>query len=70
MRALEFTTELSGKPVLTVPQEIASQLPKSGAARIIVLTADDPDDSEWRKAAYEQFMRDDSAEDAVYDKFK
>jgi hypothetical protein len=70
MRALEFTTELSGKPVLDIPQEIASQLPKTGAARIIVLTPDDTNDAEWRKAAYEQFMRDDSPEDAVYDKLK
>jgi hypothetical protein len=70
MRALEFTTELSGKPVLNVPQDIAIQLPKSGAARIIVLTSDDPDDSDWRQSAYQQFMHDDSPEDAVYDKFE
>jgi hypothetical protein len=65
MRALEFTTELTGEPVLNVPQDIASQLPKSGAARILVLTSDDPDDTEWRLAAYEQFMRDDSPEVAT-----
>jgi hypothetical protein len=30
----------------------------------------DPEDTEWRKAAYEQFLSDDSAEDAVYDKYR
>ena len=38
MNAVEFTTELSGTAVLSIPREIAAQLPKSGKARIIVLT--------------------------------
>jgi len=57
MHAVEFTTELSSKPVLSVPQEAAVQLPKSGKARVIVLTGDEADDDEWRKGSYEQFMR-------------
>ena len=35
MRAVEFTTELGKKPVVTIPQEVAAKLPKSGRARII-----------------------------------
>ncbi len=70
MNAVEFTTELGERPVLAIPQEIAARLPKTGAARIIILTADDPEDSQWRRAAYEQFCRDDSPEDAVYDEYK
>ena len=70
MNAVEFTTELSSEPVLAIPQEIAAQLPKSGRARIIVLTAEDSDDAQWRDAAYEQFMRDDSPEDAIYDSYR
>ena len=69
MNAVEFTTELSSEPVLAIPQEIAAQLPKSGRARIIVLTAEDSDDAQWRGAAYEQFMRDDAPEDAIYDSY-
>ena len=42
MRAVEFTTELGNKPVVTIPKEVADKLPKSGRARIIVLTPDDP----------------------------
>ena len=41
MQAVEFTTELSANPVLSVPKEAAAQLPKSGRARVIVLTSDE-----------------------------
>jgi len=67
MNAIEFTTELSEKPVLTIPSEAAAKLPKAGRARVIVLTGEPSDDAEWQAAAYEQFLRDDSPADAVYD---
>ena len=67
MNAVEFTTELSDQPVLTIPGEIAERLPKAGTARVIVITYDSADDAEWQAAAYEQFLRDDSPEDAIYD---
>ena len=67
MQAIEFITELTSEPVLAIPQEVVAQLPKSGRVRVIVLTDGDSDDAEWRLAAYKQFMRDDSSDDAVYD---
>ena len=70
MRAVEFTTELSGTAVLQIPSDAAAQLPKAGRARVIVLTDEDTDDAEWRPAAYEQFVRDDSQEDAIYDSLR
>jgi hypothetical protein len=70
MNAIEFTTELSGAAVLPIPREIAAQLPKSGKARIIVLTEVSPEDAEWRAAAYEQFLRDDAPEDAIYESLR
>lgn len=69
MTAVEFIAELSGAPTLTIPQA-AAQLPKSGRARVIVLTDDSPADAEWRVAAYEQFLRDDPAEDAIYERLR
>ena len=39
MHAIEFTTELSDSRMLPIPQEVADQLPKTGRARIIVLTS-------------------------------
>ena len=67
MHAVEFITELGKEPLVAIPSEIAEQLPKSGQARVIILTSDDPEDIRWLHAAYEQFMQDDSPEDAVYD---
>ena len=67
MRAIEFTTELSGLRMLPLPEEVVDQLPKTGRARIIVLTDELSGDAEWRAGAYEQFLRDDSPEDAIYD---
>ena len=64
MQAIEFITDLSSDPILRIPQEVATPLPKAGRARVIVLTDDDDDDDDaaWRHSAYEQFLRDDSSE--------
>ena len=66
MNAVEFNTKLSGGAVLKIPSEAAARLPKAGRARVIVLTNQD-DDPAWQSAAYEQFLRDDPPEDAIYD---
>jgi len=52
MNAVEFTTELSGATVLQIPSEAAAQLPKTGKARVIVLTVEDADSEDtWLRAA-------------------
>lgn len=53
--------------MLPIPQEIAEQLPKTGRARIIVLTDEESGGDEWHLAAYEHFLSDDAPEDAIYD---
>jgi hypothetical protein len=58
---------LNGASALPLPREIADQLPKSGKARVIVLTEGDVNDEQWQRAAFEQFLRDDPPEDSVYD---
>ena len=71
MHAVEFITDLKGDDVLRLPAEAAAQLPKVGKVRVIVLTDDLGDeDTEWRRAAYEQFLRDDSEDDSVYDSMR
>ena len=67
MHAIEFTTELSDAAVLSIPSDVAAQLPKSGKARIIVLTDDTPDDADWQAGAYAQFLRENPAGDAICD---
>jgi hypothetical protein len=70
MNAVEFVTELKGASVLDIPSEIAARLPKVGKARSIVLTEEPTNDEDWRSAAYEQFLRDDPPEDAIYDSMR
>lgn len=67
MSAVEFTIELSGAVVLPIPGEVAAQLPRTGRARIIVLSDEHSGDADWRAGAYEQFLRDDPQEHAIYD---
>jgi len=69
MAAIEFQTELTGESSLTLPPEVLAQLPKSGRATVVVLVQD-AEDAQWRTAAYEQFMRDDDLQDAVYDRYQ
>lgn len=69
MNAVEFITELNGASALAIPKDVADQLPKSGKARVIVLTQQNDHDGQWRRAAYEQFLRDDAPEDAIYDNY-
>ena len=52
MHAIEFTTELSGSPTLTLPADVAARLPASGRLRVLLLTEDDPGAD--LDAAYEQ----------------
>ncbi len=70
MTAVEFIAEMSGEPTLTNQQAAAAQLPKSGRARVIVLTDDSPADTGWRAAVSEQFLRDDPAEDTIYERLR
>jgi hypothetical protein len=70
MRAVEFAIELKGESVVSIPEEVAAELPKTGIARVIILTGDHAEDARWQRAAYEQFVRDDAPEDAIYDTYK
>ena len=70
MSSIEFQTDLHGESSLPLPPEVVAQLPKSGRATVVLLVQDDPNDAEWRRAAYEQFAQDDEPEDAVYDSYQ
>jgi hypothetical protein len=55
---------------MAVPPEIARQLESSGQVTVVDFVPDDDEDAQWRRAAYEQFLRDDDPEDAVYDSYQ
>jgi hypothetical protein len=69
-RTVEFVAELTGSRTLELPPEVASALPTKGTATVVVFVDMDPEDSAWRSAAYEQFLSDDSEEDAGYDRYR
>jgi hypothetical protein len=69
MSAVEFTTKLNGGKALAIPGKIAARLPKTGLARVIVITAE-TDEADWRAAAYQQFLREDPPGDTVYDSLR
>jgi hypothetical protein len=54
---------------LSIPDHLAAALPSSGKATVLVFVGLDPEDEAWREASYRQFLRDESDEDAVYDKY-
>ena len=70
MNAVEFTADLRGEATLVIPAEVANQLPKTGRARVILMPLADTNDTEWHRAAYEHFLRDDAPEDAIYDQLR
>lgn len=45
MKAVEFLTELQGNGTLLIPKQIASELPKDGVAKVILLIQDDAEEA-------------------------
>ena len=67
MNAVGCTAELSGSATLAIPPGIAAQLPSTGTARVIILTAGTLGaEAEWRAASDEQFLSDDAPEDTIH----
>src|SRR5204863_8132762 len=67
VKALEFETKLGSDANLSVPAEIAAQIPKEESVRVIVLVSDDAEDGAWQRFTSEQFLRGYSETDRLYD---
>ena len=70
MKTVEFETELKGGRSLTIPAGVVHSLPANGKATVFVCVDFDPEDQEWLKASCGQFLRDDTCEDSIYDKYR
>jgi hypothetical protein len=64
MKALEFEAALDADHKLTVPQELAAQIPPQENVHVIVLL---PEDHDWQRHSAEQFLAGYSEGDAIYD---
>jgi hypothetical protein len=67
MKAFEFEAQLKPGNTLTVPPEVAQQLPPQEPFRVIVLIADDEEEREWIRFGNEQFLKGYAEGDAIYD---
>ena len=68
MTALEFQCSLAADGTLKVPKEVASQLEDVSSFRVLVLVSEDAEEeAAWRRLGMEQFLKDDSPSDSIYD---
>lgn len=69
MKALEFQARLNRNRTLTVPAEVARQIPQEHYVRVILLVSepDTEDDKDWARMTAEQFLKGYAEGDAIYD---
>jgi hypothetical protein len=67
MKALEFETTLSEDANLKVPENLAGQIPREEAVRVIVLLPESAEDEDWQRLASEQLLSGYSESDSIYD---
>jgi hypothetical protein len=67
MKALEFEATLSEGVTLKVPDNLAGQIPKEEAVRVIVLLPEHAEDEDWQRLASEQLLSGYSESDSIYD---
>jgi hypothetical protein len=67
MKALEFRATPNPEGTLSLPKEVAAQLPVGQPVRILVLVEDADEEQDWSRLTAEQFLAGYAPEDAIYD---
>ena len=67
MKALEFESRLSDEANLNVPEDLAGQIPREEAVRVIVLLPEGAQDQDWQRLTSEQLLSGYSESDSIYD---
>jgi hypothetical protein len=67
MKALEFEATLSEGATLKVPENLAGQIPKEEAVRVIVLLPENAEDGDWQRLTSEQLLPGYSESDSIHD---
>ena len=67
MKALQFETRLGRDRVLTVPADVAAQVPDGQQVRVILVLDEAGDDDPWPAVTAEQFLAGYDEADAIYD---
>ena len=69
MKAIEFQSRINSDAMLSVPPEVATQLPVDQPIRVLLLVAEDAESRDWELLAAQEFLQGYSESDAVYDQF-
>ncbi len=67
MKALEFQARINPDRTLTLPQEVAAQIPQEQAVCVILLIPESKEDRDWAQLTAEQFLKGYAESDALYD---
>lgn len=67
MKALEFQSQMNPDATLSVPLEVARQLPAGEPFRVLLLMTEDAEAGEWEGLAAQEFLQGYTESDAVYD---
>jgi hypothetical protein len=69
MQAVEFVSEISEQGKLSVPPQLAENLPPATKVRVIVLfPSGETEEADWSRLTSEQFLSGYAPGDAIYDK--
>ena len=67
MKTFEFQAPVSASGTLTLPAEVASQLPAGQPVRVLLVVEDDRDEElGWIRMGVEHFFQEDDPGDALY----
>jgi hypothetical protein len=67
MKTFEFQAPVSPSGTLTLPEEVASQVPAGQTVRVVLVVEDDRDEErEWIRMGMEHFFKEDDPGDALY----
>jgi hypothetical protein len=67
MKALEFQSQINPDATLSVPPEVARQVPPDQPLRVLLLVAEDAEAGDWERLTIQEFLQGYTESDAIYD---
>jgi hypothetical protein len=67
MKVLEFQTQIPSDGTLTLPPDIAAQIPGDDRVRVVLLVGNSSEDDDWKRLTADRFLAGYSPSDDIYD---
>lgn len=67
MIVLEFQTQIPPDGTLTLPPDIAAQIPGDDRVHVVLLVGDSSEDDDWKRLTGDRFLAGYSSGDDIYD---